>query len=77
MRIRQLENGATPNATRPNYAANNDAIRTHKQSLQRQWMNLTAAVRGGGATAASIQQQFEQNVNMFLDEVSWLLGLNS
>lgn len=71
------EKTQTPNAPRPNYVANNEAIRTHMQNLQRQWMQVSAAMGGGPAAIGSSQLPFEQNVNGFLDEVSWFLGLNS
>ncbi|KAG0430798.1 hypothetical protein HPB47_022363 [Ixodes persulcatus] len=71
-----LRSGEVPNRSRPRYAANNDAISTHKANLARQCSYMSAAAVMGAAAMANLQHQFADNINVFVEGVSSLLGLN-
>ncbi|KAM7314941.1 hypothetical protein ISCGN_004725 [Ixodes scapularis] len=75
VRLPQLRNGKVPNTSRPRYAANNDAISTHKANLVRKCSYMSAATMGAAAMA-NLLHQFA-DINAFVDGVSPLLGLNS
>ncbi|KAG0428906.1 hypothetical protein HPB47_024144 [Ixodes persulcatus] len=72
----RLRNAEVPNTSRPRYAAN-DAISPPKANTARQCSYMSDTAGMGAAAMSNLQHQFADNVNAFLDEVSWLLGLNS